>query len=82
MAKRRLVPVASQPEVQQPQPEVLPDKLLKVDDVIRIFGVSRSEVTSLMQRGLPHYKLGKKQRNLRFDRDKLAAWLAEQQMNS
>lgn len=80
MAKKGiLVPVPPQSEVQE-QPPALPENLLTAQEVMKIFGVSRGEITSLMKRGMPHYKLGKKQRNLRFDRDKLAAWLAEQQM--
>lgn len=80
MAKRTLVSVPPQPEVQEQPPPVLPEKLLKVEEVMQILGVSRGEISSLMKRGLPHYKLGKKQRNLRFDKDKLAVWLRDQQM--
>jgi predicted DNA-binding transcriptional regulator AlpA len=81
MTKKKVVLVQPQAEIPpvQPPPD-LPDELLKVEEVMKIFGISRSEVTSLMHRGMPHFKLGKRQRNLRFDRQKLATWLQEQEI--
>ncbi len=79
MAKKTtLVPVEKISQVQQSP--ILPDELLKVEEVMKILDVSRTEIYYLMKGGMPHYKLGKKQRNLRFDRQKLAVWLQEQQI--
>lgn len=78
MVKRASVP-EDVPVIASPPP-VLPDDLIKVDGVMEIFKVSRTEIYYLMQKGMPHYKLGGK-RNLRFSRGKLAVWLQEQMVS-
>jgi len=80
MAGRKLTPVEPpKAEVQELPPE-LPD-LLMVEEVMRRFKISRTEVYYLMKAGMPHYKLGKKQRNLRFVETELAAWFKEQKIS-
>jgi len=82
MPRRKVVSIAPQ-EVQGLPPE-LPNELLKVEEVMNTFKISRTEVYYLMQDGMPHYKLGrkdgKKTRNLRFVKTELAAWLYDQKV--
>ena len=78
MAKRALAPVVETPQ----QPPPLPEKLLNARDVMKILGISRSELTVLVKKGLKCYKLGGGQRNLRFVEEELAVWLAEQQVSN
>ena len=72
--------------VEEVQPPVLPEETLTVEDVIRIFGISRTQVYYLMQEGLPSYKLGRKgkgrKRCLRFVRSELAVWFQERKTSS
>jgi len=82
MPRRKVISIAPPIEqVQQESPPELPDKLLKVEEVMEMLGVSRTEIYNLMKRGMPHYKLGKRQRNLRFVRIELAVWLKEQKIS-
>jgi predicted DNA-binding transcriptional regulator AlpA len=84
MPRRKVVPIKPPTEeIQEPPPE-LPDELLKVEEVMSKFKISRTEVYYLMQAGMPHYKLGrttgKKTRNLRFVKAELATWFHDQKV--
>ncbi len=63
--------------VQEKEVLPLPEKLLDVEGVQHILGVSRTRVFQLIkQNGLPHMKW---KRTLRFHPHALARWLSEQQ---
>ena len=49
------------------------DKLINVEDVAEILGVSKATVNKMMkERGMPHLKVGKL---VRFDRDDVLVWM-------
>jgi excisionase family DNA binding protein len=49
------------------------DKLINVEDVAEILGVSKATVNKMMkERGMPHLKVGKL---VRFDRDDVLLWM-------
>lgn len=54
----------------------MPEKLLKVPELAKVLGVSRSHIYVLIDRGLPLIKVGG---NTRFDFEAVMQWLKEEQ---
>jgi predicted DNA-binding transcriptional regulator AlpA len=80
MSRCKAIPLEEVKEDVQESPPELPE-LLKVEEVMKKFRIGRTAVYNLMKRGMPHYKLGKKQRNLRFIEAELLAWFKEQKIS-
>jgi len=51
-------------------------ELIKFKEVLKILNISQSTLYRLMEKGLPHYKIGN---NYRFERAKVIEWLNAQE---
>jgi len=52
--------------------------MLRMKDIVQLFGVSRVTVYKWMQEGMPHVRIGGL---LFFDKDKIDAWVGEHERN-